>query len=449
MGKYIFSGGNIGVWERFRPLIHPLILGLVWKFNLSPILIGKLLDLLFSLCSVYLVYLLGKEIFNRKIGLISSLLFSLTPLFIMFTGIILTEPLAIFLGLIGLYSLIAKRRFFLSGFFIGLSFLTKFPQGIFFGAIFLVLLFKKEKLGRKIRNISTISFGFIVPIIPYFVFNYLTYSNMFEPFISGSWIITTATWLYGSGITYYFAHFFLMNPIYLFFFGYVYLFFKEKLYRNPQHCPVSIESKEKQFKINAQLIIFLISILTIAYFIYVPRKEPRYLVTIIPLLAIMVSYCLVKVYQHLKKVEKPFIRPKAFIIISIILLLVALPEELIFEPSPLFELETLRIIREKGITGPILSSGPQLLSLLDQPIILLNSMEFAPRIYEQSQGKFELLSINDCDLICAPEDTVCLNQKDQFIKQVALENKQILNRDFIFKKSKQKCRFTLYMPKNI
>ena len=42
MGKYLFSGGEKGVWESFRPLIHPLILGSIWKLKLNVVLIGKI-----------------------------------------------------------------------------------------------------------------------------------------------------------------------------------------------------------------------------------------------------------------------------------------------------------------------------------------------------------------------------------------------------------------------
>ena len=56
MGKYIFSHGQLGFWESFRPLVHPLLLGALWKMGLNPILVGKGLDVLFSTIAVYLVY---------------------------------------------------------------------------------------------------------------------------------------------------------------------------------------------------------------------------------------------------------------------------------------------------------------------------------------------------------------------------------------------------------
>ena len=102
MGKYIFSGGELGIWESFRPLIHPLILGAFWKIGLSPLIIGKILDIIFSLLSIYLVYLIGIRVFHKTAALLAAFIFSFTPLFIMFSGLVLTEPLALFIGLLGI-----------------------------------------------------------------------------------------------------------------------------------------------------------------------------------------------------------------------------------------------------------------------------------------------------------------------------------------------------------
>ena len=434
MGKYILSGGEVGVWEAFRPLIHPIIIGTFWKINLSPIFVGKSLDLIFSLIAIYLTYLVGLKIFNKKVAIISSLLLSLMPVFVMFTGLILTEPLAIVFGLLGIYFFIRKdnlTHLFFAGIFLSLSFLTKFPQGIFFGAVFIILLFKKEKFKRKTRNLITMVAGFIIPATPYFIFNYYTYPNMFEPFISGSWIVTTATWLYGSGITYYFTHFFLVNPIYLFFFGYIYIFFKEKHYKN-----------------QSAFVIFLITILTILYFIYVPRKEVRYLVTIIPLLAILVSYTLVKVYYYLKKADKPAIRPRSFIIICTILVLIFIPSLLHFDLQPeLRNREIKEIIERYNVAGSILSSNPIFISLVDNDIVLLSGMDYAKAIYERERDNFELLLINNCDLPCNPNDSVCINEREELFNEIKTENKEIFKKTFILRKKLHECTYIMYIPK--
>src|SRR3989338_1546051 len=69
MGKYIFSGGQLGIWEVFRPILYPLLLGLFWKFGFNPIIFGKIMDLLLSLICIYLVYKIAKEVFNEKVAL--------------------------------------------------------------------------------------------------------------------------------------------------------------------------------------------------------------------------------------------------------------------------------------------------------------------------------------------------------------------------------------------
>ena len=65
MGKYIFSSGQIGIWESFRPLIHPTIIGAIWKLGLNPIVWGKMLDLIFSLTAIFLLYKINEKVFRR------------------------------------------------------------------------------------------------------------------------------------------------------------------------------------------------------------------------------------------------------------------------------------------------------------------------------------------------------------------------------------------------
>jgi len=429
MGKYIFTMGKLGVWESFRPLVHPIILGALWKLNLNIVFVGKILDIIFSLCAVYLTYLVTLKIFNRKTAIASSIVLSITPLFLMFTGLILTEPLAITFGLLGIYYFIKEKRknillnYFFSGIFLSLSFLTKFPQGIFFAIIFLILLFRKERFVNKIKNVVTLSFGFIILIIPYMWFNYLRYPNMLEPFVSGSWIVTTATWLYGEGLTFYLTDFFFLNPFYLFFFGYIYLYFKEK-----------------QFQSEGRKTIFWISVLTIIYFLYVPRKEPRYLVTILPMLAIMASYTALRAYHYLKKKEKPFIKPKAFFVICIIALLIIIPGRISFAQKANMSPDILEAIQTNNITGTILTTDPLLVSITDNNIVLFSGMEFAQKIYEENERKYEFVYINTCDLICAPDDGVCLGEKDKLLAQIDLENKKIFNEKF------EECDYLMYVP---
>ncbi len=427
MGKFLFSGGEIGIWESFRPLIHPFILGFFWSLRLDPVVVGKVLDLFYSLIVILLSYLLAEKIFNKKVAVFSSLLLGLTPLFIMFTGLILTDPLAMLFGLLGLWFLVRKESFvsyFIGGFFLALSFLTRFPQGIWFGSVFLVLLFWKESFLLKLKKLASLTSGFLLPVIPYLFFNYAQYGSASEPFVAGSWIVTTATWLYEGGILYYFVEFFLSNPLYLFFFAYLYCFFKEKYWTNQQIA-----------------MIVCIAVLTILYFLYVPRKEARYLVTILPLLSMMVAFMVLRVYERLQHHSKPILRPTAFVVICSLLLIIPIPAELHFERPPSFQDEIVMAIGEYNITAPILASDPSFVSFLDHPLITLDGIEFAPSIYQQQRGNYGLIFLNDCDLICEPGDETCQVIKEGFLEQISKENKEI------FKKTVKGCAYGIYLPK--
>ena len=428
MGKYIFSGGEIGIWESFRPLAHPLLLGAFWKLGFNPIVAGKILDLLFSLVSVYLTYLIGKKIFNEEVGLISSLILSLTSLFIMLTGLILTEPLAITFSLLGLYFFIGQQtkfKLFLAGFFISLSFLTKFPQGIIFAALIFVLITKKDHILTKIKNVSVTTAGFLVPVIPYLIFNYFRYPNLFEPFISGSWIVTTSTWVYGSGIAFYFLQFFLRHWIYLFFFIYLYYFFKEKQWSDPNKTAILMT-----------IILFLL------YFTFqVPRKEVRYLTVVLPFLAITVAYSAIKIYSKLKTKPKPALRPVAFVVICLLMTIIHIPVSLYFEAVPTFEQEIIKTVDDHNITGPIMTTDPSFVSFADQPVIILSAgLEFGPAIYRENKGEYGLLFLNTCDLICPPANQTCLAKKEQFQQLISAENREV------FRKAYKNCTYYLYLP---
>ena len=440
MGKYFFSGGAIGIWESFRPLLHPIILGAFWKSGFNPIFIGKLLDLIFSLVAIYLTYLIGKKIFNRETGLIGALIFSFTPLFIMFTGLILTEPLAITFAWLGIYLFLdenKKWKLFLSGIFLSLSLMTKFPQGIIFGALFLILgikllrglyPLKKEEILERVKQLITFSLGFGIIIIPYLIFNYYRYGNMLEPFLSGSQIVTTSTWVYGSGITFYLTQFFFRNWIYLFFFVYLYYFIKER-----------------QWKDTSKNVLMLSALLFLFYFTFqVPRKEVRYLVTVLPFLSVMIAYALIKIYYNLKSSSKPTLRPTAFIILCVLMTVIHIPTTLYFEKTPTFEQEILKVIADNNITEPILTTDPALVSFADQEVVILSAgLQFGPIIYGEQKGKYGLLFLNDCDLICSPGNLSCQEKREKFLNLIAEENKEV------FRETAKECTYLIYLPREL
>ena len=82
MGKYIYSLGQVGLWEHIRPPVLPFLLGVFWFLKLPYILFSELLMLFFSLGSVLLVYLISKDLFNKRVAIITAVLLIITPVFL-------------------------------------------------------------------------------------------------------------------------------------------------------------------------------------------------------------------------------------------------------------------------------------------------------------------------------------------------------------------------------
>jgi uncharacterized protein YlbG (UPF0298 family) len=287
----------------------------------------------------------------------------------------------------------------------------------------MLLLFKRELWNQKIKNTLIHTSGFLLFVIPYLWLNYHIYGDPFKAFIEGSKIVETSTWLYGSGITFYFTNFFWAFPIYIFSGYAIYKGYKEKIYRE-----------------SHKLLILLIPLLTLLYFMYVPRKETRYLVIIIPFLAILCAYAIVYIYDKLKKQQKPLITPLAFMIICTLLIFLTLPNILYIEQTPTFDKEIKNAIQQYNITGTILTSDPAFVSFLDLRIVTLDGPKYAPIVYQIQKDKYQLLFLNDCDLPCPPQNQTCMDLKEQFIKQINLENTQI------FQKTFKNCTYSLSLP---
>lgn len=448
MGKFLLSQGASGLFELFRPPLHPLFIGTLWKSGIDPLFAGIIFDVFFSVLVVILTYKIGVHIFSKKNAFLAALLTSITPIFLLHTGLVLTEPLAMTLSVLAVYLFITRRSLFLTGLLLGLSVLAKFPQGILFPLLVLIIIVRKntqdaqnrEKsknfIITKTREIVPLTLGFFLVLLSYGYWNYLSFGDPLAPIKAGAWIVTTATWLYGSGLSYYFIHFFLTYPLFLFFWIYVYLYIKDTV---------------RQQKINNHnsLLLLLICLATIGYFLTVPRKEPRYLVTIIPYLALLSLEAMRRVHAWLKqkeeKQEKPALYPNSFITICLILGIIFIPGPLSFEstiyPEELkTQLQTQAQTQafEKGTALPIITSNPLPAEFTDNKIIPLGNMEYAAVVYAENKKTAGLLLLTDCDLLCSPGDITCEKQKKDLIEKISREN------SLLFHKTIKGCSTNLF-----
>lgn len=135
-------------------------------------------------------FLLGSELFNKKIGYLSALIIAVNPILIFYDGLVYREILFSLTWTMFIY--FALRGFkgnrsssIIGGVFFALSSLT-IELGIFAGiGLILFFLFRKVKKSKRVRkaaykNLDTFFLGAFLTFVPFLVKNYLTYKDPFR-----------------------------------------------------------------------------------------------------------------------------------------------------------------------------------------------------------------------------------------------------------------------------
>jgi len=300
MAKYIWSSGMIGIWESQRPLLFPLLLGFFWKLGLPIVLVGKLLELLFSVGCILLVYLIGIKIGNKVIGHVAALFFVFDPVFFKFMPHILLTIPALFFALCGLYCYLmynfdnqSKKMLFLSGIFLALSFLTRFMFVLFFFGILLDYLLRvisyhkqKKKFKQLFSSFFQFIFAFFLTTLPYLIFNAIQYGNFLFPLMKKlAHMQASSLFEISKGSFYYFTHIPNLSPILLFVvFGLVFMIMHYKIR-------------------NSVNVLHYILALSLLFFTFFSIQEERYALVFLPLGYIISIYGITSFFKK-KKIRK-------------------------------------------------------------------------------------------------------------------------------------------------
>ncbi len=287
MGKYIFSLGKIGLWEPARPIIWPLLLGLISKTGLNIIILTRLAELLFSLGCIILTYTITKEVFEEKIATIATLFLALSPTFLLYSSSTLTGIPSTFFALASIYYLINKK-YYLTGLFIGLSTMTRFLQLLITIPITITILLQiknnKHKLKKIIKQIRNLAYGFLTITIPYLILNIRLYKNPIYPFLMQSFMTKYTGWIYHQPFQFYILNLIKENPLILFSIIGIIIIIRQ-----------TINKKDiKKTTILGPLIIFFI------FFSSIAHKETRFIITFLPYLYMITAYGIIKTLNTLK-----------------------------------------------------------------------------------------------------------------------------------------------------
>jgi len=393
MGEYIYSFGEVGLYEDSRPLIWPLILGFFWKIGLDIIFFGKFFVLLFGVGIIILTYHIASDLFDKKIALLSSLLLAFSPTFFLFNSILFTGIPSTFFSMLGIYFFI-KGRYYLAGMLFGISFMTRFFQILVIIPVYLFFIYLIYKRKATIKKFLISNLFFLIPIIPFLIFNFILYDNPLHPFLLQAWMTKFTGWIYHQPFNFYFLNLIKENVLILFsILGTIFIFKNEKY---------------KKFIVP---FVFLFAFIS---FNFAQHKEMRLLLPILPFLYILTSYGIIK-FSNL------FIKHKNILLFIIILIG-------IFQVIPNLRLndyddnldffynffQNNEINNGVWISNPsfIVNTGLKADELIYFPLYDITKMKKLQIKLEEA----DYVLINTCDLLpCPPWENSCNREHDNFI----------------------------------
>jgi len=290
-GKY--SWPNAG----FRAPLLPYILSILYALNLNFLVI--LFIPLIGALSVVLIYYLGKRMFNKKIAFYSSIFFLLIPLHVIYSAKILTGVLSTFFVLLAFlsfwkgYEESSRKHKLLFGFFLALALLTRYTT-LWIIPIFLIYFLVRDKslIFLKDKYLWGAIGIFFLTLVPWFIYGFFTYNNLFGSFIHG--IKAAAYWGGTQPWYFFFSNGWIFSIIgIIFIFSLVYILYKKQFIKKEVYL----------------LLIWVIFFLGMA--MIVPHKEGRFILPIVPAVCLLSGFFINKIKKR-----------QSLILVGIILILI-------------------------------------------------------------------------------------------------------------------------------
>jgi hypothetical protein len=426
MGKYLFSGGVVGVWEVLRPVGWPIMLGSLWSIGIDPYIGGMVIVVIASLWLIWLVYIIGERI-RQYVGLIAATILASAPLFFQYSTIPMTDITSTCFVVLALYIYIAKKNpwgIFLSGLSIGIASMFRFPQGLMLlgvGALILAdtFLYEQNTVTKKIHLLLkrglVLGAGFAVVVVPFLIANYIAYGNALLPFIEGNNIIKSYPALYHKGPRFYFIELYKQHVLVVF-----------------ALVPFLVLKRERFNRVLVQVCITLF--IYFAYFLYQPHKEARYILSFLPFVSMAAGYGLVILLDLVR------IRPKLLVILILLLGIYTNISQLSSQTGDSAAVMRFSSYFKNTPYARILSSAP-FPALSDALIVqtLYNDWNDAYQKYRALRDGVDYVSIDSCVLeVGCADDILCYKNKTELL--ATLEKKE----ENVFSETANRCDMRIY-----
>ncbi len=445
MGKYLFSNGSLGYFEIIRPLVLPFFVGLLWKSGIQNPLFLKIAMLPITFISTYLIYKIGKKLYNKSIGILGALIFIGTGTILFYSSSILTGLLATMFMLtsINCYN---NKKYVQTGIFAGISILTRFPFGLYLLALGIFILIKllsspnKTKKQELFKVGITIAFLAILTTIPFFIFNYFSYHNdvssirdaIFRPLLFGTQDVGIKSGFSFDTIMFYIHESISFQP--LVFLGIIGLLLE---------IPSAVSSLYK--KQTKEILLFqLITIFFGIFFLFYSIKDIRFSIPMLPFLSIFAALLLNKIIclklQFIKQTKILFLHlnkkgiskliqlsPYIFVLIVLVTNSKWVTYE-IYDPTPY---DVFDFINENNLQGKMLSSEPSIGAYTNIPITVsyykYNPQTFTLLLFSES---YDFLAISSQQFLCEINSSECVTMLPDVLYEINTHYKPIFSADY-------------------
>jgi len=283
-------------------VIRPPLLPIIWSFLLrlgaSDYTVILLTNLIPSIISIFLVYLIGKEMYGRKVGIIASIIASFSWIHIFYATRIMTDIPSMTLILASLYFFLKSyeslqvKLWTISVGLLSLAVLFRYSHAViaFAYIVFLVLVHKKKLIGNKKFWQGGLTGS--IPIVLFIIINIFTYGSILpagEEYISSAGQKAEFAW-YTLGFL---SHILRSPLVWLFYIGIIAILYKTSI-------SYGFILKEKETKMHIFNIIMLFTVLS--FFIFgIKASEDRYLLGLSGILFVIPALSLSYIYNLLSK----------------------------------------------------------------------------------------------------------------------------------------------------
>lgn len=289
-------------WAHFsgmRPLLLPLLWAGMFKFGLGETAVRFFTELIPSLGAIFLCYLIGKDMFDKRVGLIAATMMSGYWVFTFYTYRLLTDVPAVFFGLLSIYffwnyyQTDKIKSLYLASLFGVLAFSVRFPYALvpITSAIFLLII-RRQKVffDKKIWKGLLATFIFLSPYLIYLI------ANKFAPlqFYGGGASQDPIGW-YGLPL---FISLFFSAWLISFVLGCIAVLYPLVFYPD-----LVIKQKTKEF--NKELYLTLWIVVNLCFFVFgIRQATDRWMLVMMPACFIVAGRGLMFLHDILRKYSK-------------------------------------------------------------------------------------------------------------------------------------------------